>query len=146
MVNKAVTIDTPEGINFARLLALRGMLMLEMRGFTRRGTSASVIVKEMFDMAPHARRATALARLEKEIEAIRKKEPVESRTPPEVRQAFELIMRGNPKINLGDLGVDMTPERLEALIEGDGVLELGNVTAPKEVWRDIWEIVRKGGE
>ena len=42
------TISTPEGIAFARVLALKGALNLETKGLKRRGRSAYSIVKEEF--------------------------------------------------------------------------------------------------
>jgi hypothetical protein len=43
-----IIIDTPEGIRVYRLLALRGMLSLECRGLTRRGTTAYAQIKREF--------------------------------------------------------------------------------------------------
>ena len=41
-----ITLDQPDQIAFARILALKGMLKLEMAGMTRRGRSAYSIIKE----------------------------------------------------------------------------------------------------
>lgn len=68
MSDRAIVIDTPEGIHFVRLLSLRGSLRLEMRGLRRHGRSASAVVKKMFGLNPKCRRETALVRLEQEIE------------------------------------------------------------------------------
>lgn len=43
-------IDSPEGIAFARMLALKGALRLETLGLTRRGRSVYSIVKEEFGL------------------------------------------------------------------------------------------------
>lgn len=40
-------LTTPEQIKMAQLLALRGALKLEMKGMTRRGRPASVILRGM---------------------------------------------------------------------------------------------------
>lgn len=40
-------LTTPEQIKMAQLLALRGALKLEMKGMTRRGRLASVILRGM---------------------------------------------------------------------------------------------------
>lgn len=44
----ATVIDTPQGIWFARQLALKGALGLELKGLKRRGRSAYSIVKAEF--------------------------------------------------------------------------------------------------
>lgn len=41
-------IDTPDGIEFVRLCALKGALHLETLGMTRRGRSVYAIVKDEF--------------------------------------------------------------------------------------------------
>ena len=44
------TINTPEGIDFAQLCALKGALSLECKGMTRRGRSAYAIAKERYGL------------------------------------------------------------------------------------------------
>ncbi len=68
MSDKAIVVDTPEGIYFYRLLAMRGALKLEMRGLRRRGRSVASIAKEMFKLPKSCRNEVALVRLEHEID------------------------------------------------------------------------------
>lgn len=49
MMKNAIVIDTPEGINFAHLLALRGALRLETVGLKRRGASALSVYKRHYN-------------------------------------------------------------------------------------------------
>ena len=44
-----IVIDTPAGINFAHLLALKGALRLESLGLKRRGQSALTIYKRHYN-------------------------------------------------------------------------------------------------
>ena len=46
----ATIIDSPSGIRFMRLLALRGALRLEIQGLKRRGPSAFSIIKREFGL------------------------------------------------------------------------------------------------
>jgi len=47
-VSKATVIDTPEGIQAYRVLALKNALAMETMGLKRRGRSVYSIVKEEF--------------------------------------------------------------------------------------------------
>ena len=65
--NKMIVVDTPEGINFAHLLALRGALRLETLGLKRRGASALSVYKRHYN--PRCRTAKqALAEMNAIIE------------------------------------------------------------------------------
>ena len=48
MNDQAIVIDTPEGIEMYRLLALRYALKLEIVGMKRRGPSAYILLKREF--------------------------------------------------------------------------------------------------
>jgi hypothetical protein len=50
------TITTPEGINMARMFALKGALHLELRGMKRHGRSVYSIVKEEFGLKGNKQR------------------------------------------------------------------------------------------
>ena len=43
-----IIVDTPEGIEFVRLLSRRGALSLELKGMHRRGQSAYSICKQVY--------------------------------------------------------------------------------------------------
>lgn len=63
-----LVVDTPVGIHMYRLLALRGMLRLEMKGMQRsRRPSATMIVKDLFSLPKNMSREETLVRLEQEI-------------------------------------------------------------------------------
>jgi hypothetical protein len=75
MTDEAIVCDTPDKIRFFSLLSMRGRLKLEMKGIRFkpvRGQSTAMVVKKMFGLNPHARRATALAALEAEIDSMKK--------------------------------------------------------------------------
>lgn len=137
MTDKAVVCYTPDSIRFYSLLSIRGRLKLEMKGMRLkpiRGRTMATIVKEMFGLPKSCRNAKALARLEEEIKASVYRKNFE--------RAFETICNKKLKLDLGDFGKGQTIEEMEAMLQGDGVLTLGVVTAHKEVWRDVWEQVR----
>lgn len=50
MENQIMVFDTPQQINFVRLVALRGALSLELKGMKRRGRSAYSIIKHEFGL------------------------------------------------------------------------------------------------
>ena len=63
-------IDTPAGINFAHLLALRGALKLQALGLSRRGQSALTIYKRHY--SPNCRTVkAALVEIEAMIQRAR---------------------------------------------------------------------------
>lgn len=62
-----------ENIEFMRLLALRSAIKLEVLGMKRRGRPATVIVREMLNLAKSTKKAEVLAALEAEIQ---KRRPV----------------------------------------------------------------------
>jgi hypothetical protein len=64
-------IDTPEGIQFAKLCALRGAVKMEIRGMRRRGRSATVLAKELLGLKNSTSKVATLAALETEIERLR---------------------------------------------------------------------------
>ena len=65
-----IVIDTPAGINFAHLLALRGALKLESLGMRRRGQSALAVFKRHYN--PKCRTAkAAVVEIEAMIQAAR---------------------------------------------------------------------------
>jgi hypothetical protein len=66
MKNQTIVIDTPEGINFAHLLALKGALRLESLGLKRRGQSALTIYKRHYNPKCRTIKA-ALAEMEQII-------------------------------------------------------------------------------
>lgn len=47
MTDKTIVIDTPEGIAYVRLAALRARLSLEMKGLRFKGRPTGVILREM---------------------------------------------------------------------------------------------------
>jgi len=49
-MERAIMIDTPDGIAFAQLLARRGALRLELLGLKRSGRSAYSICKEVYGL------------------------------------------------------------------------------------------------
>lgn len=61
-------IDTPDGIHYARLCALRGRLNLETKGIRFKGRASSTIVAELAGK-PRMTRKAALAWLDAEISA-----------------------------------------------------------------------------
>jgi hypothetical protein len=75
MSNEAIVCDTPDSIRFFSLLSMRGRLKMEMRGLRFkpvRGMTTATAVKKMFGLPKSCRNAKALARLEEEIEAMKK--------------------------------------------------------------------------
>ena len=64
--NETVVVDTPEGVNFVRLAALKGALKMEIHGMHRRGRSAYSIAKS--DYGLKGSRAKVLAQLEAMVE------------------------------------------------------------------------------
>lgn len=64
----ATIIDTPEGIAFARLCALKGALKLEMVGLKRRGMSAHRILKEEYGFK--GSKEKVLAQVQAQIDAV----------------------------------------------------------------------------
>jgi len=62
----AVVIDTPEGVSFARLAALKGALKLEVIGLKRRGRSAYSILKS--DYGYRGSRESVLKQVTEDIE------------------------------------------------------------------------------
>ncbi|NTU52266.1 MAG: hypothetical protein HGB04_06610 [Chlorobiaceae bacterium] len=55
MTDKCVVIDTPEGIEMYRLLALRSALQLECKGLRFRGGSAVKTVRELIGSKTRSR-------------------------------------------------------------------------------------------
>jgi len=69
-----VVLDTPEDIGFARLLALKGAVRLEVMGSRRRGPkTACSAVREMFGMPKNCPKEEVLARLTEEIDKLQAK-------------------------------------------------------------------------
>jgi hypothetical protein len=62
-------IDTPEGIELFRILALKCALSLETKGLMRRGRSAYALVKEEFGFK--GSKVKVLAQLEAHIEGLK---------------------------------------------------------------------------
>jgi len=62
---ESIIIDTPEGIDRYRILALKGSLKLECVGMKRRGRSAYSMVKEEFGFKGNKKKV--LEQLEKMI-------------------------------------------------------------------------------
>jgi hypothetical protein len=60
-------IDTPEGINFFRLLSLRGRLQLEVKTGMRFRLSAAQAVRKMFNLPPRCSKKKCLEALNSEI-------------------------------------------------------------------------------
>jgi hypothetical protein len=68
---ESTVLDTPDGIRYFHLLALRGALKLEMRGLRRSGgRSVAEVVRNMYKLRPRCKREVALAKLEEEIAAL----------------------------------------------------------------------------
>lgn len=75
MKNNVVVCDTPDSIRFFQLLSMRGRLKLEMKGMRFkpvRGMTTATVVKKMFGLSKSCRNTKALARLEEEIEAMKR--------------------------------------------------------------------------
>lgn len=70
-----IVIDTPEGIEFARLCALKGALHLETLGMKRRGRSVYSIVKQELGFKGNKQRV--LEQLENYIEDIKSEQTKE---------------------------------------------------------------------
>ncbi len=68
---ETIVIDTPEGIEFAHLLARRGALRLEIFGLRRSGRSAYAICKEVYGLK--GSRQSVLNQLNKMIDDIQAK-------------------------------------------------------------------------
>ena len=66
MTNKTVVIDTPQGIEYARLAALKGRLSLEIKGMRFKGRPTGVILREMGFKGK--RREALLKEVEAELE------------------------------------------------------------------------------
>jgi len=66
-MDKAIVVDTKDGIAFARLAALKGALKLETLGMKRRGPSALSILKREYGYK--GSRAKVLAAVEADIRA-----------------------------------------------------------------------------
>lgn len=64
-------VHTPEGIEFFRLLSLRGALSLECKGMTRRGRSAYSAVKDMLEVKGRPKKTVLLAMLDEHIDKIK---------------------------------------------------------------------------
>jgi len=62
---ESIVIDTPEGIDRYRILALKGALKLECLGMSRRGPSAYSMIKKEFGFKGNKKRV--LEQMEKMI-------------------------------------------------------------------------------
>ena len=75
MSDEAIVCDTPDKIRFFSLLSMRGRLKMEMRGLRFkpvRGMTTATVVKKMFGLPKSCRNEKALARLEEEIESMKR--------------------------------------------------------------------------
>ena len=75
MSDEAIVCDTPDEIRFFSLLSMRGRLKMEMRGLRFkpvRGMTTATVVKKMFGLPKRCRNEKALARLEEEIESMKR--------------------------------------------------------------------------
>lgn len=73
--DKGFIADTPDKVRFFQLVSLRGRLKLEMKGMRFRpvrGLTTASVVKQMFGLPKSCRNAKALARLEEEIESMKR--------------------------------------------------------------------------
>jgi hypothetical protein len=68
--DRAIVIDTPEGIAFVRLCALRGACRLELVGLKRRGRSALSIARERLGLSSRHPGSDVVAKLDAEIAAV----------------------------------------------------------------------------
>lgn len=58
-------------------------------------------------------------------------------------KAFETMYGARPRLTLDNALDGKTSEEIKKLFAGDGVLTLGSISAGKEVWRELWELVKK---
>lgn len=73
--DKPFVADTPDKIRFFQLVSMRGRLKLEMRGMRFKpveGMTTATAVKKMFGLPKSCRNEKALARLEEEIESMKR--------------------------------------------------------------------------
>jgi hypothetical protein len=66
-----IVLDTPEGIDFARLCALKGALKLEIMGMKKRGRSVYSILRSM---GYRGSRESVLAQLEEQVSKMTREE------------------------------------------------------------------------
>ena len=91
-MSELIVCDTPEKIDFFRLLSLRGRLKLEIKGL-KFGIPTGPAVKKMFGLAKGCRLTTALAALENEIARLQA-EKEQERTMEENQRYQEACERG----------------------------------------------------
>lgn len=73
MSDELIICDTPDKIQFFRLLSLRGRLKLEMKGMRFRGRSTTAAaIKKMFGLPKGCANQKALDRIEQEIESMKR--------------------------------------------------------------------------
>lgn len=73
MTDEMIVCDTPDKIQFFRLLSLRGRLKLEMKGLRFKGrTTTAAVIKKMFGLPKGCANQKAMDRIEQEIDSMKK--------------------------------------------------------------------------
>lgn len=93
-------IDTPEGIQFAKLCALRGAVKMELRGMRRRGRSATVLAKELLGLQNSTSREKTLEALNREINRLKALHEETKAREAEGYQLVELDSIGGAKLEV----------------------------------------------
>jgi hypothetical protein len=90
-MEKAIVIDTPEGINLFRLLSFRGRLKMEIAGMTCRGRSMYSIIKSEFNLKGN--KARVLEQFERIVEEAKyermKAEPASFEENKEINASYD---------------------------------------------------------
>lgn len=54
-----------------------------------------------------------------------------------MKKTFDRLTTMRPEMSYPD---GLSTEDIDEMIQGDGLLTMGGITAPREVWRDVWEL------
>lgn len=70
-MDKAIVVNTPDGIEYFRLASVRGMVNLESKGLkASRGVNVTAMMRREFGLKPRAPHSEVIAAIEKRMDEL----------------------------------------------------------------------------